>query len=1032
MQNRESFQTCRFFRIYKYIQVIGSAIHGHSIFFVVIPVLLAIVFGLVMLANTGRSREVHQVNVKDMFISPNENVEKIREFDKEWFGDTWASVGSSRHCGYLLIRTRQVVDIFTEDALSVVLKLHDVAINIRVEDPTNGNTITYEEVCQRVPPTLGRNETSSYCLTDPLMDLLLCSIAVPSHKVVLKVEEKTQTLEALLSPISSYSNSNDLTGSGSSSRCLKMDNRRVSLGLSVGLIDKDALHTLSARALRTFFLLRDATKNERRKARLWLYKFEDIFSSLDERDVILYPFTTQSVNKAWLQNISFGVYHAIVLCSIDFLLILVYVNWLNTLCFGAYLGACGAVSLTMSLLSTYTIHLLMYGTLDFNFVLCALFITIVNGLFQSSYAKRYLYNETCSACDEPDCDETFVQTYQEIFLFCIALTFIFAGSFAMTAIPFSLSSLRNMCVMSCIGFTLTFLYQVTFFPACIRLYEVKLSELTFKCCTKLGVSHGNRRLRRAPKLMSVRIVEQQGSNSRRVHRNVSASKLTNLKRKMRDWIDAYIENVTANCIRPIGVIILLTYISFSYVGCVHFTEQISMSQLLSMDSAAYKYLKGEENYFDTVGCRFVVMGKFAGNPWDKNVREEFFEIHDKLIQVEAVDNILSRNWFLAYIQSFQSETAQYLSGKSSEAVGIYEDDYSPADEGYSASTESEEMDIRTDKELPSLMSMPEDKDWKTLWENFTQSDEFKHYYARDINYSSESHYAEGDGNAKKGFTGFRWIYHMRHASFTDERLQLLLTISELLKETNFSTINSLYIDAPEFDWWKSIKAGEFNKPMIYLLIFSVVTIFAAVAILKSALVVFWCAATGTSVSFGITGMLSYCGIGLDSFTIVCIVFSFSFSVGVVSDMIFLFVAGKNGGRALWANIALRRCGQQATFCFLLVLVCSLILAYQASYMSRGPLVALMISTFFTAGHVFLFLPVLLTVFPPSKKITRGLSNVTAEEPINDKQVHSTGISMDSKSRPHLHARRYFYDFQRASSFRSDEEDARIEQHVTCL
>ena len=67
------------------------------------------------------------------------------------------------------------------------------------------------------------------------------------------------------------------------------------------------------------------------------------------------------------------------------------------------------------------------------------------------------------------------------------------------------------------------------------------------------------------------------------------------------------------------------------------------------------------------------------------------------------------------------------------------------------------------------------------------------------------------------------------------------------------------------------------------------TIFAAVAILKSALVVFWCAATGTSVSFGITGMLSYCGIGLDSFTIVCIVFSFSFSVGVVSDMIFLFV-----------------------------------------------------------------------------------------------------------------------------------------------
>ena len=53
------------------------------------------------------------------------------------------------------------------------------------------------------------------------------------------------------------------------------------------------------------------------------------------------------------------------------------------------------------------------------------------------------------------------------------------------------------------------------------------------------------------------------------------------------------------------------------------------------------------------------------------------------------------------------------------------------------------------------MSMPEDKDWKTLWENFTQSDEFKHYYARDINYSSESHYAEGDGNAKKGFTGFR-------------------------------------------------------------------------------------------------------------------------------------------------------------------------------------------------------------------------------------------------------------------------------------
>uniref|UniRef100_A0A3P9KDJ7 SSD domain-containing protein n=2 Tax=Oryzias latipes TaxID=8090 RepID=A0A3P9KDJ7_ORYLA len=130
---------------------------------------------------------------------------------------------------------------------------------------------------------------------------------------------------------------------------------------------------------------------------------------------------------------------------------------------------------------------------------------------------------------------------------------------------------------------------------------------------------------------------------------------------------------------------------------------------------------------------------------------------------------------------------------------------------------------------------------------------------------------------------------------------------------------------------------------------------------------FWLILTVTSVELGVLGLMTLWNVGMDSISILCLIYTLNFAMDHCAPHLYTFVLATEHTRTQCIKLALEEHGAailQNTSCFVIGIMPLLFVPSNLTY-------TLFKCSLLTAGctvlHCFVILPVFLTFFPPSKK-----------------------------------------------------------------
>jgi len=130
---------------------------------------------------------------------------------------------------------------------------------------------------------------------------------------------------------------------------------------------------------------------------------------------------------------------------------------------------------------------------------------------------------------------------------------------------------------------------------------------------------------------------------------------------------------------------------------------------------------------------------------------------------------------------------------------------------------------------------------------------------------------------------------------------------------------------------------------------------------------FWLILTVTSVELGVLGLMTLWNVGMDSISILCLIYTLNFTMDHCVPHLYTFVLATEHTRTQCIKLALEEHGAailQNAFCFVIGIMPLVFVPSNLTY-------TLFKSSLLTAGctvlHCFVILPVFLTFFPPSKK-----------------------------------------------------------------
>ncbi|XP_061127020.1 patched domain-containing protein 1 [Syngnathus typhle] len=130
---------------------------------------------------------------------------------------------------------------------------------------------------------------------------------------------------------------------------------------------------------------------------------------------------------------------------------------------------------------------------------------------------------------------------------------------------------------------------------------------------------------------------------------------------------------------------------------------------------------------------------------------------------------------------------------------------------------------------------------------------------------------------------------------------------------------------------------------------------------------FWLILTVTSVELGVLGLMTLWSVGMDSISILCLIYTLNFAMDHCAPHLYTFVLASEHTRTQCIKLALEEHGAailQNTSCFVIGIIPLVFVPSNLTY-------TLFKCSLLTAGctvlHCFVILPVFLTFFPPSKK-----------------------------------------------------------------
>ncbi|XP_071807226.1 patched domain-containing protein 3-like isoform X1 [Asterias amurensis] len=595
-----------------------------------------------------------------------------------------------------------------------------------------------------------------------------------------------------------------------------------------------------------------------------------------------------------------------------------------------WLGQFGVISAMLAIASS--MGLLSYCGVPFNEVTASMpFLAIGIGI-DDMFIMLATWRKTSVRLPV---EERLGQTYSEAAVSITITSVTDALAFGIGSIT-KLPAIRVFCLYTGIAIIFDYLYQISFFGACM-VYTGRREANNKHCTTLKQVLPKDEATSKCYYICCAGGVSKTSSSGEHSEHAL-----------MRFFKNYYGPFITTPIMKVFTVLLYMVYVAAAILGCFHVTEGMQYKDIFSDDSYAHTFMIERVQYFTAFAVPVGVVFTEPLAYWEKDVQ----------LQVENITQTFEQNKYVYDSRFTDSWLRKYL-------------EYLEMEEIYSIRSNSTglDKDLFISRLQDSFLTHP-------LYEQFSLDVRFETVSDEVVIASS------------------RLVLMPGNLTTTIEESNFMLEIRALADAAPVPVL----VTSPPFEFFEQYLVVLPNTIQNLIIATVCMCIISLIFIPHpiSALMITFCI---ISIEVGIIGFMSFWGVNMDGVSMINIILCIGFSVDFSAHITYSFVTAPcdTGNEA--AIYALHSLGMPIVQGALSTIVGIIAIATSPAYIFRSFFKTMFLVMTLGLLHGILFLPVLLTLLRPCMRLKKRKPNEKADknvieiviDPENNKPKMETGI-----------------------------------------
>ncbi|KAE9554031.1 hypothetical protein FO519_002791 [Halicephalobus sp. NKZ332] len=600
-------------------------------------------------------------------------------------------------------------------------------------------------------------------------------------------------------------------------------------GVSVGYDKNDKLVLASAKAWLLVYHLQFYPTNISHVSGLWEKAFEEAIRDYRDPYIDITYFHSQSLAEELKRNadslvprfvVSFSILMFFsVICSMAFIDRTIYIDWVLSKPILAMLGVCNA---GMGILTAVG-ALSMAGVLYNDIVGVMPFLIVAVGVDNMFLMVAALRRTNRAHPAEMRVGEAMSDAAISMFITSLTDAFSF-GVGTITSIP----AVQIFCMYTCAAMVFTFLYQITFFTACLAL-SVKWEGENRHCIfLKQTVPDTHREF--SPVMHRLFWL---GSRPDKNSQNTSVNmKESGASYFFQNW---FAPMLMQPAIRILVFLWYCVYVAFAVYGCLQIKEGLEPVNLLVEDSYAVPHYRVLENYFWHYGAAVQIVVSDAPDLRNPDERKMVHAMTHAFANSRHTIGDESIQFWLTEMDAYYRDELQ---------INYTDPMFYEAARHFFAAKKTEYW--------------PEDVKWGKM----------------------------ADGSV--GIVAFRFLVGLRDIVTSvdqQETTKLMREIASRYERYNVTTFMPLWLFTDQYDL-------VIPNTVQNIVIAIIVMVIIAIVLIPQPMCAFWVSVAIASIDLGVIGYMTMWNVNLDAISMITIIMSIGFSVDYSAHITYGYVTSK--------------------------------------------------------------------------------------------------------------------------------------------